>query len=60
MRSGGLLIVAVDGDLAALGLAHREGQLEDAVAEVEAAHGDVEEVRYFLEFVRTSERGVCR
>lgn len=34
--------------------------LEDATEQVEKELGDVEEVRYFLEFVRTSERGVCR
>ena len=34
--------------------------LADAILEVEKAHGDVEEVRYFLEFVRSSERGVIR
>jgi len=34
--------------------------LADAVEKAEAELGHVEEVRYFLEFVRTSERGVCR
>ena len=34
--------------------------LEEAIEQVDAELGDVEEVRYFLEFVRTSERGVCR
>lgn len=32
----------------------------EAAAQVEASLGHVEEVRYFLEFVRQSERGVCR
>ncbi len=35
-------------------------RLQDALKEVEAERGDVPEVRYFLEFVRTSKRGVCR
>ena len=35
-------------------------RLEEAMEQVEAELGDVEEVRYFLEFVRTSERGVVR
>lgn len=34
--------------------------LEDAMREVEEAYGGVEEVRYFLEFVRSSKRGVIR
>jgi len=34
--------------------------LEEAVARAEAELGTVEEVRYFLGFVRTSRRGVCR
>lgn len=34
--------------------------LEEAMAEVEAEYGTIEEIRYFLEFVRGSERGVCR
>ena len=34
--------------------------LEDAIKQVEEELGQVEEVRYFLEFVRTSERGVTR
>jgi UDP-N-acetylglucosamine acyltransferase len=34
--------------------------LEDALAQVEAELGHVAEVRYFLDFVRGSERGVCR
>jgi len=34
--------------------------LEDALRQAEDEVGQVEEVRYFLEFVRTSERGVCR
>jgi UDP-N-acetylglucosamine acyltransferase len=34
--------------------------LAEAVEKVEAELGHVEEVRYFLEFVRGSERGVCR
>jgi UDP-N-acetylglucosamine acyltransferase len=35
-------------------------RLEDALEQVERELGHVEEVRYFLEFVRSSERGVCR
>jgi UDP-N-acetylglucosamine acyltransferase len=35
-------------------------RLEEALARVEAELGHVPEVRYFVEFVRTSERGVCR
>jgi len=34
--------------------------LEDAIKQVEEELGDVEEVHYFLDFVRTSERGVSR
>jgi UDP-N-acetylglucosamine acyltransferase len=34
--------------------------LEDAIAKVEAESGSIEEVRYFLEFVRGSKRGVVR
>lgn len=34
--------------------------LADAMAEIEAESGHIEEVRYFLEFVRSSKRGVCR
>jgi hypothetical protein len=34
--------------------------LAEAIDKVEAEQGHVEEVRYFLEFVRGSERGVCR
>ena len=34
--------------------------LEEAIRQVDEELGHVEEVRYFLEFVRTSERGVCR
>lgn len=34
--------------------------LEEAIRAVEAEHGDVDEVRYFLDFVRSSPRGVCR
>jgi len=34
--------------------------LKDAILKVEAEFGRFEEVRYFLEFVRTSKRGVCR
>ncbi len=34
--------------------------MEEAVARVEGELGSVDEVRYFLEFVRTSSRGVCR
>ena len=32
----------------------------DAVAKVEAESGSIAEVRYFLEFVRSSKRGVAR
>jgi len=35
-------------------------RLEDALNQVESELGEIEEVRYFLEFVRASERGVCR
>jgi UDP-N-acetylglucosamine acyltransferase len=35
-------------------------RLEEALQQVEAELGHVEEVRYFLEFVRTSPRGICR
>lgn len=39
----------------------RSGQtLDEAMAQVERELGEHEEVRYFLEFVRTSKRGVCR
>lgn len=34
--------------------------LKDAMEKVERELGRFEEVRYFLDFVRTSERGVCR
>jgi UDP-N-acetylglucosamine acyltransferase len=34
--------------------------LEEAMSEVETQLGHVEEVRYFLAFVRSSKRGVCR
>ena len=34
--------------------------LEEAIRKVDEELGQVEEVRYFLDFVRTSERGVCR
>ena len=34
--------------------------LAEALDRVESELGDVPEVRYFVEFVRTSERGVCR
>ena len=34
--------------------------LAEALRQVEAELGHVPEVRYFLEFVRGSERGVCR
>ena len=34
--------------------------LEDAVLKVEGELGHVTEIRYFLEFIRTSTRGVCR
>jgi UDP-N-acetylglucosamine acyltransferase len=35
-------------------------RLSEALAEVEASAGEIEEVRYFVEFVRQSERGVVR
>jgi len=35
-------------------------RLEEALERVEAELGHVEEVRYFVEFVRSSKRGVCR
>ncbi len=35
-------------------------RLEDALGQVDAALGGVPEVRYFLDFVRASTRGVCR
>jgi len=35
-------------------------RLEEALDQAERELGHVEEVRYFVEFVRTSERGVCR
>jgi UDP-N-acetylglucosamine acyltransferase len=34
--------------------------LDEAMAQVEADSGSIEEVRYFLEFVRSSKRGVVR
>ncbi|MBD3867093.1 MAG: acyl-ACP--UDP-N-acetylglucosamine O-acyltransferase [Acidobacteria bacterium] len=34
--------------------------LEEAVEQVREANGEIPEIRYFLEFVRSSERGVCR
>ena len=34
--------------------------LEDALQQVEQELGEFEEVRYFVEFIRTSKRGVCR
>jgi UDP-N-acetylglucosamine acyltransferase len=34
--------------------------LHEALGQAQQELGDVAEVRYFLEFVRTSERGVCR
>ena len=34
--------------------------LEEAVKQVEEELGHIEEVRYFLDFVRSSKRGVCR
>ena len=34
--------------------------VEEAAAEIEAEFGDIEEVRYFLDFVRNSTRGVVR
>jgi UDP-N-acetylglucosamine acyltransferase len=35
-------------------------RLEEALDRVEAELGQVEEVRYFVDFVRSSKRGVCR
>jgi UDP-N-acetylglucosamine acyltransferase len=35
-------------------------RVEEAIDSVEKELGHVEQVRYFLEFVRTSKRGVCR
>jgi acyl-[acyl carrier protein]--UDP-N-acetylglucosamine O-acyltransferase len=35
-------------------------RLEEALDQVEADLGHVEEVRYFIDFVRTSKRGVVR
>jgi len=34
--------------------------LEDALKQVEQELGEFEEVRYFVDFIRTSKRGVCR
>jgi UDP-N-acetylglucosamine acyltransferase len=34
--------------------------LDEAIAKVDAESGSIEEIRYFLEFVRTSKRGVVR
>jgi UDP-N-acetylglucosamine acyltransferase len=34
--------------------------LDEALSKVERELGSVEQVRYFVEFVRTSERGICR
>ena len=34
--------------------------LEEAMAQVREAYGEIPEIRYFLDFVRSSERGVCR
>jgi UDP-N-acetylglucosamine acyltransferase len=35
-------------------------RVEEALLKVEEELGDVDEVRYFIDFVRSSERGVCR
>ena len=35
-------------------------RLEEAIAQMEAQVGHIEEASYFLEFVRSSKRGVCR
>jgi len=35
-------------------------QLEEAIEQVASRDGGVKEVQYFLDFVRSSERGVCR
>jgi len=35
-------------------------RLDEALSQVERELGSVEQVRYFVEFVRTSERGICR
>jgi len=34
--------------------------LDEAMEKVQLAHGELPEISYFLEFVRSSERGVCR
>lgn len=34
--------------------------LQEAMEQVQQADGDIPQIRYFLEFVRSSERGVCR
>ena len=34
--------------------------LDEAIEQVQKEHGEIPEIRYFLEFVRSSERGVCR
>ena len=34
--------------------------LEEALPKVLEEFGDVEEVRYFVDFIRASKRGVCR
>jgi len=41
-------------------LVRSKSGLEAAAAAIERELGEIEEVRYFLEFVRTSERGICR
>ena len=35
-------------------------QLKEALEQVEQEHGSIDEVRYFIDFVRSSERGVVR
>jgi len=34
--------------------------LDEAIAKVEAEFGSIPEIRYFLDFVRSSQRGVVR
>jgi UDP-N-acetylglucosamine acyltransferase len=35
-------------------------RLDEALEQAESEHGDLEEVRYFVEFARSSKRGICR
>jgi UDP-N-acetylglucosamine acyltransferase len=41
-------------------LVRSKTQVEEAAAKLERELGEHEEVRYFIEFVRSSERGICR